>query len=66
MARLLFSLYSFSNLQTRTQGTSAPPVARKHPATPWPGLGRSTPTALDAGLEREWTQTLEGEFVRFG
>ena len=25
-----------------------------------------TPTALDAGLRREWTRTLEGEFVRFG
>ncbi len=25
-----------------------------------------TPRALDAGLGREWTQTLEGEFVRFG
>jgi serine/threonine-protein kinase HipA len=25
-----------------------------------------TPTALDAGLGREWTRTLEGEFVRFG
>ncbi len=25
-----------------------------------------TPTALDAGLGREWTRTLEAEFVRFG
>jgi len=25
-----------------------------------------TPTALDAGLGREWTRTLPGEFVRFG
>ena len=25
-----------------------------------------TPTALDAGLGREWTRTLEEEFVRFG
>ncbi|MCH7717300.1 MAG: type II toxin-antitoxin system HipA family toxin [Gemmatimonadetes bacterium] len=25
-----------------------------------------TPTALDAGLGREWTRALEGEFVRFG
>jgi hypothetical protein len=25
-----------------------------------------TPTALDAGLGRDWIRTLEGEFVRFG